>query len=290
MIFDSLCRVIDRAGDKPHRAMVEGASLLKFPGTRTASAAEDSAAVRIPWNPVAVEDDDGVVLLARAGNAPGKIKAVDPSTTPIPIDVDRRIGTEPGILRGDVFRTLLCIRERPGTVFALDFVADEPTTHGFFILGGCVYQGRENKQVHRVAYEEMQKLDSNRTTVLQGCLQCFLVALADATRACQPSHWILREIDRVPQRQPGKKLLRSHQRDRWRVITDKQRVRYFPTHPATEPMLPGQKVSAHPRRAHYRNLGVDDQGETRFTWVRSCWVGPTETTLGGARYKVELDL
>lgn len=253
---------------------------------------------RLPWNSVFIEDDQSGVLIQRRG----RVIVAGNSWRPDP-DKERRWTTgDVGIERMDLFRF--------GVVFSDKFNGREIITPcGYFsemcvidiLADGRIFWGTGGINVvigggtivigpgHEKWAECSKTLVDNITAALN---QCCMVT--------RPSNWIVKRVPTAQEEEAiarranhAVKVARSHERDRWLLITDAERARAFREPSAVEVSGNAQErrdVTPHPRRAHYRHIGQNEDGSKRHTWVRACWVGSKEAEIRGARYRVELDL
>lgn len=127
--------------------------------------------------------------------------------------------------------------------------------------------------------------------VKQDFLRACVVGLRQITLINHPGHWIVKTrgaegVRRKPEK--AKKIARSHERPRYLLITDEERVRYFRN---DEPTEKRKSPVAHVRRAHFRKIGVEEaSGKPVFTKVKAAWIGGCEATIRGVKYEVQLDL
>jgi hypothetical protein len=114
----------------------------------------------------------------------------------------------------------------------------------------------------------------------------------------EPSQFIVEEGPESVRGETKKKIQRSNSAPRFILLNPRQ-IRQRFNHPA-EPPTPSDegeettkcKRASHERRGHYRRLQAEQFKNKRgqVIWIKPVWVGPSEATVNGKRYKVRLDL
>ena len=94
-----------------------------------------------------------------------------------------------------------------------------------------------------------------------------------------PKRFVVENIP--PTQKKKKKILRSHQRSNFTLLTIEEIKKNFGLTGQGE----GGSKAPHPRRRHTRTLS-----DGRETNVKACWVGESEVQVGKGRYKVRTDL
>lgn len=312
MMFDKMCKAAERdSGCSWLKSSLGYASLVEYGESKNAEWSIDRgpSLFRLPWKAVAIEDSMGCVLLERAGFIDG-YRLPAPRTKhemawavgcPEPDEMVRNTTADVGLRCGDVFRfafaqntslhdTSLIVMCR--VVFAGtrdDIVDDEgqPFFHyGFSGVRRIILNGGS------VDAEDMPQWSPVTHSIEMEALRQIIVATWQCVTITQPGTWIAKECAsevRAEHHRCGKKIARSHQRERYIILTDAERRRYFresTKHEGGE----DRTVTPHARRAHYRHVGQNEDGTKRYTWVRACWVGSTEAEIRGQRYRVELGL
>lgn len=294
MKFDLLAQAIERFVPA-FRTALDVAALISAPRfePETMQCNDLDVQFRLPWNCVCIEDDVSVVLIQRRGrlSTQGGQEAVDESS---------RIGTRDiGLQRGDCFR-FACVHEhrvtkgRPAGVFADRLFVENVRDQGGYASVGWSIGPIEGVDGDRhLVYE----LGSDRhAEIARHLIENVNVALSQCAMVTRPSTWIVKRVPTSSEQAAierraanPKKAARSGERDRWLLITDKEREKYF-RDSAGHAEGDASLRTPHPRRAHFRRIGTNPDGSLRHTWVRACWVGSTEAEIHGSRYRVELDL
>lgn len=310
--FDAMCRFAEAQtgpAAETFKATMRSISIVEFAESPLPKFFTDDSLelFRLPWKAVAVEDPISCVGLERIGSAVilGN-ERFDKIATPVyrPSDRDpKRKTTEAvGLRTGDIFN------------FCITAVTNHRDTghQTLAALGHFIFCGRCRSSDVDPQWKDGSLVFDVRTSIAQiqypngdlrpiknpegpPDLQSVLIdhiitALWQCVVMTQPSNWIMRhDVKASPK--VLKKIPRSHQRPHWIVISDNERARIFRDPSKRVPVTDEKRhVTAHPRRAHYRKIGTLPDGSANLTWVRSCWVGPTETEIRGGRYRVELDL
>lgn len=295
------------------RHAVQSAALLQVPKIDPGSTPEPELLnnFRLPWQAAVFEDSVSAVLLMRMGRVPFSERGLADSAACTDRVTPARKGTAPlGNIAVNARSSTKDIGIEVGDTL-LVMIADSTDQWDAVMIGvlsaGNVAQNRVNWLVHHVEFYRKNKDGWQRARPAVGDEKSLVTEITSQTmcaieQACnvtRPSNWILKRQltpaeQKVRDKHQGKKTPRSHERDRWLLITDKERVRYFrePVEAETVPASTGHHASPvpHPRRAHYRHIGQNEDGTRKHTWVRACWVGSTEATIRGNRYKVELEL
>ncbi len=104
-----------------------------------------------------------------------------------------------------------------------------------------------------------------------------------------PEHFILETTPIIsPARRSSERILRSNERPRYTLLRPKE-IRERMRLP--EPEKGKKKRRPHERRAHTRTLGSTFYKKKRGSVIviPASWVGPSESAVGGKRYRVLLD-
>jgi hypothetical protein len=153
-----------------------------------------------------------------------------------------------------------------------------------------------------VLFDETQILASNfcgtqeaiekHKPAVRDCIQNFQAALLQVLSINSPLNIVVQreETGRVLVRKPnGKRVPRDRKTTRFIVLPRRAAYELVTGDKTAE----GVKCAAHARRRHWRTLRSErfspERRGTRVC-VRECWVGQTERTDGGIRYRVRLDL
>jgi hypothetical protein len=295
MKFDLLARAVERHVPS-FRSSVEIAALIEAPryDPDTMECRSLDQQFRLPWNCVCIEDDVSVVLIQRRGRVvPGG------GELHLAAGAERTTTKDLGIEKWDGFRVALMHehakeRGRPAGVF-VDLMAAENVEHrgDYASIGWSVDRifgvDAERELVYTPGHTYFEEIQRH-------LIQNVTVALSQCVMISRPGTWIVKRLPTTAEQAliakrtaSAKKVARSHERERWLLITDKERERYF-RDSAGHAEGDTSSVTPHPRRAHFRHIGANADGTRRHTWVRACWVGSTEAEIHGARYRVELDL
>jgi hypothetical protein len=303
-MFDTMCRLSEGGRAPDLERKLRYASLLKMPGVfHSEDSLQDD--FRMLWKSMVVEDDEGCVFIERSGRLKvtetlatyaghGVVNSIVAHPVMGRISTERCTTKDVGVEIGDMFTvaTAGVIGDAVAMTFG-EVVSIGPFHGDRTRIAWLVYElktlaersdGTRIEQVWREGSEDLAEVSAEwLKTVSVGMSQCMIAA--------RPGTWVLRELssrDRNPER--SVKVPRSHQRPRWIVISDEERVRHFRSPTAADESAGHREVTPHPRRAHYRHIGTGEDGSKRHTWVRACWVGSTEAEIRGARYRVELEL
>jgi hypothetical protein len=319
VIFDAMCRAAEHLGDPNWIARLRRCCLLAM----ESSGVEQTrlSDVRLPWDITAVESLSGRTCSLIE---PVKKLAVDLDNAKdgeswIAYFKECEPRKEPGIFPGDIIHSSTSSiidaeykRKHPdaayvptGTIissFTMLACAriDDPGFVGARVLHSDWCIELPGGRWHPT--ERWTEITTERRNALAECaINDFRFCYSAATAACRPTNWIVRQVPTerqevaIARAENGKKIPRSGDRNKWLLITDEERVRYFREREPVAAAVSSsghdrQEVTPHPRRAHHRHIGTNEDGSKRHTWVRACWVGSRETEIRGARYRVELEL
>lgn len=124
--------------------------------------------------------------------------------------------------------------------------------------------------------------------------------LAARTLPCQdlvrvlnsPARFILEQTPKVVPPVAARKARRSYQRPTYTVLRPNE-IRERMRLPSPEVAEQGRKVAPHERRGHWRRYPDDPerfpQVHGRRVWVKPCWIGPSENSVGRTHYRVILE-
>lgn len=298
MKFDTMCRLAERDPcQKWLRDKLRVAALVDMGQAHRADWKPGHEELfRLPWVAVAMEDDVSCCFLQRQGRVASKDIA-DAGKKNVPIYYDRTTTKDVGLLPGDAFWFAIAQQgdgvnaprgtESLITYQAVMFSGFAKDAHLGFALWGARMTVWHDGQVKTIFLPPEQQKLVDKEAVGQ-----ITVALWQAVRMTQPGTWLCKDTASESRAQTGlttKKIPRSHQRERWLVITDEQRqkVQHASAKDASQERA---QPAAHPRRAHYRRIGTLDNGKPKLTWVRACWVGSPEVEIRGGRYRIETDM
>ena len=300
-----------RAGIPSLAAMLRYSSLIEVPVEfEQASFGLDIASdLRLPWKSVAVETtvlaEGTVVPMAVVVERIGTVASIAwqnyPLTGPVPhaalvfggMDRNRRSGTSDcGIEDGDCFRWASTVRLP---------ARDQNVDVTFWCPRVAVQGGGDSARMlidmtqcqmaeHYAGRPPVVRFPTN--TEARDSRGDFWRAIRLATLVSQPSNWIVKRVPGRAERRNAERSTGEAVRDRWLLITNKERERWFRESARELDAGDGNRreIASHPRRAHYRHIGQNDDGTRKYTWVRACWVGSTEAEIRGQRYRVELEL
>lgn len=313
--FDAMCHFLEHT--KSHesidrfRPMLRYVSLVEYPKSTPPEFYTDESLslFRLPWKAVAIEDPISCVVIERCGYSNIIVGHSDESNRATTDEDDyesirsprndARVSTrDVGLLMGDCFNFAITVngevRGKPLAMFGRFAFGGRNT--GTTVDGRYLEDGLWTKIIFDVApiTNDPKKWDRYsppvHSDVREVSAQHIMTALWQCVVMTRPSKWILRH-DVKPSHKEPKKIPRSHQRPHWIVISDAERARAFRDPTDRVPVTDEKRhVTAHPRRAHYRKIGTNDDGTAKLTWVRSCWVGSIEAEIRGSRYRVELDI
>jgi len=317
MIFDKLCRVVERhfskevatAGNANMRFMVEDARIFEIAGQECYSFDDHDnpdfieQTFRLPFRTIAIEDELGCIILQDVEEHARGMR------------VDRWFIT---------FRPVFSTIKRPGSVVHVEnsddfydwwksiYHCDYRDCYG--LDAGIINRGWrrsvEGKLESVMTGRLGRKIIFNRDSILvddsspdslteevaQKAFEGIEPAYEQIIRINSPTQFIVEETS---VRKPGWKPPRDQ------ITRSIDRPKYF-TLPITEirkklglpsrPPIPGEKrgplKEPVERRGHFRYFKSPRYSEkTRETpkWINSYWVGPTEITVGKKHYKVLLD-
>lgn len=315
MKFDVMAKMVERHVPEFIPTM-RVASLIEAPtyNPETMASTNMQEEFRLPWNAVFIEDSQSGVLIQRRGRMINEGNGWRPDP-----DKEKRWTTaDIGIERMDLFRFGVVFSK--GAFKNVDLPADSGLFAEMFVEEVVAWDGsgatfakgdhRPGTQIRWVMGGIMFVVGDRTLELIPGTdgfdsssrslVDNVMAALSQCCMVTRPSNWIVKRVPTASEAQAiarranhAVKVPRSHERDRWLLITDAERARAF-----REPAAIGvsgdarehRDVAPHPRRAHYRHIGTNEDGSKRHTWVRACWVGSKEAEIRGARYRVELDL
>jgi hypothetical protein len=265
----------------------------------------DENLFRMPWKAVAIEDSNSCCFLERLGQVdPGwaaseLTKALEGTNkwgvrqdTPHVSRNKRSSTKDVGLYHGDyfAFSYVQSVPEEKIVVMyscVAVFLGMPPGKGLAFHLGPVCrtieVKGKMRSDIltHETTREEAVEVVNQLTNVTWQCV-----------KITQPGVWLAKDVASEVSAQRmvlSKKIPRAHQRERWLVITDEER-RQSHRAPAEAASQDRMAPVAHPRRAHYRRIGTEDDGKPKLTWVRACWVGSPEVEIRGGRYRVETEM
>lgn len=154
-----------------------------------------------------------------------------------------------------------------------------------------VLDSEKEKEVSMLAYASgcNDPIETLRR-VRQDYIRAFIVALRQVMLVNHPGNWIVKakSEERTRRAKKGPAIARSHERARYLLISDEERIRHFRQDQNGEKR---KSPTAHARRAHLRKVGVNEEtGRKVYTKVKASWIGSREATIDGVRYEVQLDL
>lgn len=139
------------------------------------------------------------------------------------------------------------------------------------------------------AAEKLVILDQHRSRLMGQFVRLNLAtAVLYVVSINSPSHFVVEESPMEGLRKSKKGIRRSCDRPHYIIMTPNTiRTKFI-----SLPTNTGRTVTAHERRAHYRELRSERFTNARGKIIRveAVWVGPSETVVGKNRYKVMLDL
>lgn len=291
MLFDEMAGLVDGGHLPDFEGSLRVASLIEVPpyNPNDHDCTSVSDTFRLPWNVVCLDDGISCVLIQRRGKAK-RVAAgweVDPSS--------RRMTTELGVEVDDWFRFAVVMPRPPGEagcfgLFVEMMVASVSKGTGIkWSIGELYISAREGGRAVKTG-------DPTWKECARHLIAHAVAGLNQCASLTAPSNWIVKKTTSRNQRRSIERrkdvgIPRSHERNRWLLITDKERVRAFREAPVLASGGTDRgSATPHARRAHYRCIGLDGDGNKRHTWVKACWVGSTEAEIRGARYRVELGL
>lgn len=310
MMFDAMCRAAEY-GAPDLAGRLRYAALLKTDIVGPAVVGNDLyekaySDFRLPWKATCVE-----MMTPAAKTLQGTERAAAPTCvfmerlgkmSGASLDTSTRASTvDIGLVSGDVLLVAFTVKGKVcPTTWRSEIVIK---VHGcdvwtprdrltMTLEGVGTYKGLSaiHAFLHKQGAAPLPEAEFGETLLLM-IGQRFASAAEVIRKSVAPGNWIVKQQTSSKFKDPthSTKIPRSHQRPHWLLITDEERVRYFRNDAPSE-SADGKEVTPHPRRAHYRHIGENEDGSKKYTWVRACWVGSTEAEIRGARYKVELDL
>ncbi|MBF0400755.1 MAG: hypothetical protein HQL80_07020 [Magnetococcales bacterium] len=273
--FDRLCRIAEKENDPVLIQYLKEAKLFVFDGDPADfipkavdfdKAEELINGFFLPFQTVAIEDDKGVVLLR-----------VDPTSTNHSSDI--AVFDLIDNQNGDAQVTV-------STIYDIKYTGDPESPLALYLYedASAVLFGKDDKILRVIPASESDYADTEK-------FKNIAAALYEVMILNSPSRFVF-EIAPARSRQHSKKILRSHDRPVYTLLTPGEIKKRYGMDGTQSPGGAGGGKVPHPRRRHLRTLHSEKfrhkQGQTIS--IPACWVGPEERRIGNKIYRVRLDV